>query len=139
MHFYLHSPAFFCLHDGLSSSSQIKSLENLVLIDNEVTKKKHYKNYVLHKLPQLKFLDFQKIKTADRNAAAKAFKGKAGERLNAEILKESRTFAPGESTSGESRLTEEQINEIKAAINKATTIDEVNRLEKALKSGEWGQ
>jgi U2 small nuclear ribonucleoprotein A' len=115
---------------------QCENLESLVLIDNEISKKKHYKNYLLHKLPQLKFLDFAKIKTADREEATKAFKGKAGERLTAEI-QSARAFVPGESASGESRLSEEQINEIKAAINKATTIDEVNRLEKALKSGEW--
>lgn len=30
-------------------------------------------------------------------------------------------------------VTEAQINEIKAAINRATSIEEVNRLEKALK------
>jgi len=112
-------------------------LESLVLIDNEISKKRHYKNYCIHKLPQLKYLDFQKIKTVDRDAAKKAFAGKAGERLNAEI-QAARTFVPGEGMAGENRLTEEQINEIKAAINKATTIDEVNRLEKALKAGQWG-
>merc|ERR1712100_157395 len=41
--------------------AECEKLENLVLIDNEITKKKHYKNYVLHKLPQLKYLDFAKI------------------------------------------------------------------------------
>jgi len=113
-----------------------KELRHLVLIDNDIAKKKHYKAYVIHKLPQLKTLDFQKIKTKDRDAAKKQFAGKAGERLKAEI-QAARTFVPGEGLAGENRLTEEQINEIKAAINKATTIEEVNRLEKALKAGQY--
>merc|ERR1712072_1090783 len=116
--------------------AECKNLHTLVLIDNDITKKKHYKNYVIHKLPQLKYLDFAKIKTADRDAAKKQFAGKAGERLKAEI-QAARTFVPGGGVAGENRLTEEQINEIKAAINKATTIDEVNRLEKALKAGQY--
>jgi len=116
--------------------AECKELHSLVLVDNDITKKRHYKNYCIYKLPQLKYLDFQKIKTADRDAAKKAFAGKAGERLNAEI-QAARTFVPGEGMPGENRLTEEQINEIKAAINKATTIDEVNRLEKALKAGQY--
>merc|ERR1712216_1066646 len=37
-----------------------KELQALVLVDNDIAKKKHYKHYVIHKLPQLKTLDFQK-------------------------------------------------------------------------------
>jgi len=109
-------------------------LRHLVLVDNEITKKRHYKSYMIHKLPQLKMLDFQKIKTKDRDAAKKLFAGKAGEKLKAEI-QAARSFVAGEGLASENRLTEEQINEIKAAINRATTIEEVNRLEKALKAG----
>merc|ERR1712224_1148892 len=96
--------------------------------------KRHYKSYMIHKLPQLKMLDFQKIKTKDRDAAKKLFAGKAGEELKAEI-QAARSFVAEEGLASENRLTEEQINEIKAAINRATTIEEVNRLEKALKAG----
>jgi len=116
--------------------AECKELHSIVLVDNDITKKRHYKHYVIFKLPQVKFLDFQKIKTADRDAAKRVFAGKAGERLHAEI-QAARTFMPGEGMPGENRLTEDQINEIKAAINKATTIDEVNRLEKALKAGQY--
>merc|ERR1711998_119422 len=59
----------------------LKGLESLVLVDNDVTKKRNYKQYCIYKLPQLKYLDFQKIKTKDRDEAKKTFAGKAGERL----------------------------------------------------------
>lgn len=37
-------------------------LDTLVLAGNPVTKRKYYREYVIHKLPQLKVLDYKKIK-----------------------------------------------------------------------------
>lgn len=37
-------------------------LDTLALGGNPVTKRKYYREYVIHKLPQLKVLDFKKIK-----------------------------------------------------------------------------
>lgn len=37
-------------------------LTSLVLIDNPVSKKENYREYVIHKIPSLKVLDFKKIK-----------------------------------------------------------------------------
>ena len=39
-----------------------KKLRNLSLLDNPVTKRHHYREYVIHKLPFLKVLDFKRIK-----------------------------------------------------------------------------
>jgi len=117
--------------DALAGCANLRSL---VLSDNDITKKRHYQSYVIHMLPQLKMLDFQKIKTKDRDMAKKLFAGKAGEQLKAEI-QAARSAITGEGA--DNRLTESQINEIKAAINKAETIEEVNRLEKALKAGRY--
>jgi len=114
-----------------------KLLRNLSLYDNDMSKKKNYRAYVLFRLPQLKVLDFQKIKTAEREAAEKLFSGAAGERLLQEIAAARSMASDGQIGVGENRLTEAQINEIKAAINRAGTIEEVNRLEKALKSGQY--
>jgi len=114
-----------------------KLLRNLSLHDNDMSKKLNYRAYVLFRLPQLKVLDFQKIKTAEREAAVALFSGAAGERLLQEIAAARTMTADGQMGAGENRLTEAQINEIKAAINRATTIEEVNRLEKALKSGQY--
>eukprot|EP00656_Telonema_subtile_P008049 TRINITY_DN13778_c0_g1_i1.p1 TRINITY_DN13778_c0_g1~~TRINITY_DN13778_c0_g1_i1.p1 ORF type:complete len:224 (-),score=57.10 TRINITY_DN13778_c0_g1_i1:277-948(-) len=119
--------------DGLA---ELSALRVLSLYDNDVCSKQHYREYVLYRLPNLKVLDFQKVKTAERDAAKKLFSGKSGERLLEEIAA-ARTIAPGQSLgAGENRLTEAQINDIKAAINRASTIEEVNRLERALKSGD---
>ncbi|XP_067827286.1 U2 small nuclear ribonucleoprotein A' [Heptranchias perlo] len=46
----------------LDTLSTIKSLTFLSLLRNPVTSKKHYRLYVIHKAPQVRVLDFQKVK-----------------------------------------------------------------------------
>ena len=40
-----------------------KKLEVLSLLNNPLTTKKHYRLYVIHKLPDIRLLDFRKVKT----------------------------------------------------------------------------
>ncbi|XP_069767864.1 U2 small nuclear ribonucleoprotein A' isoform X2 [Narcine bancroftii] len=54
----------------LDTLSTIKSLTFLSLLRNPVTSKKHYRLYVIHKAPQIRVLDFQKVKL--KNAIANA-------------------------------------------------------------------
>lgn len=46
----------------IDSLSELPNLKRLSLLDNLITKKQNYRLYVIHKLPHLKLLDFQKIK-----------------------------------------------------------------------------
>ncbi|KAI5060834.1 hypothetical protein GOP47_0023339 [Adiantum capillus-veneris] len=128
----------------------LANLQSLSLLDNIVTKKTHYRLYVIHKLPKLHLLDFRKVKQR-----AKCYHAKFGERqeatarfgsTEAEALKEANTFVPGElpEVTPEPEPmevqpvgpTQEQILAIKAAIASSQTLEEVARLEKALKSGQ---
>merc|ERR1711998_367274 len=86
---------------------ECKMLRTLSLVDNDVSKKHNYRAYVLFRLPQLKILDYQKIKIAERDAAQQLFSGAAGERLLQEIAA-ARAMAGGAAgaAGGESRLTE---------------------------------
>ncbi|XP_078386626.1 U2 small nuclear ribonucleoprotein A' isoform X2 [Cetorhinus maximus] len=54
----------------LDTLSTIKTLTFLSLLRNPVTSKKHYRLYVIHKVPQVRVLDFQKVKL--KNAIANA-------------------------------------------------------------------
>lgn len=58
--------------------STFKNLKVLTLLGNPITEKKHYKLYVIHKLPNLKLLDFNKIKQSDRLESKKLFSGSSG-------------------------------------------------------------
>ncbi|POI25706.1 hypothetical protein CIB84_010542 [Bambusicola thoracicus] len=58
----------------LDPLSSIKSLTYLSILRNPVTNKKHYRLYVIYKVPQIRVLDFQKVKlkTAIANASTLA-------------------------------------------------------------------
>jgi len=57
----------------IDNLADLPSLKKLSLLDNLITKKQHYRLYVIHKLPHLKLLDFRKIKQKERVAAQKQF------------------------------------------------------------------
>ncbi|KAK3091945.1 hypothetical protein FSP39_023896 [Pinctada imbricata] len=120
----------------LDALSTVKNLKHLSLLRNPVQAKKHYRLYVIHKVPQLRVLDFQRIRQKEREAAGKLFRGKKGTALAADIGKRSKTFTPGEKLPDKpSGPSKEDINLIKAAITKAKTLDEVERLNQMLKTG----
>ncbi|KAJ0571070.1 putative U2 small nuclear ribonucleoprotein A' [Helianthus annuus] len=123
--------------------ASLPKLQYLSLLDNNITKKPNYRLYVIHKLKALRLLDFKKVKQKERIEAAKLFASKEAEE---EAKKESvKTFVPGEVPTDEPKEPEpskpvgptpEQIIAIKAAIVNSQTLEEVARLEKALKSGQ---
>lgn len=51
----------------LNSLGELSCLRSLSLINNPVTKLKNYRQYVIHLLPQLKVLDFLKVKASVRH------------------------------------------------------------------------
>jgi U2 small nuclear ribonucleoprotein A' len=53
--------------------SNLKNLKVLSLLDNPVTNKNNYRLYVIHKLPNLKLLDFNKVKQKEREQAMALF------------------------------------------------------------------
>ena len=53
--------------DPLASLPKLKFLS---LLDNSITKKPHYRLYVIHKLPSLRVLDFIKVKSKVLSSAS---------------------------------------------------------------------
>lgn len=62
----------------IDTLSTLKNLKVLSLLNNPITTKPHYKYYVIHKLPNLRLLDFNKIKKSDRLESNKLFSGSDG-------------------------------------------------------------
>ncbi|KAL6972938.1 hypothetical protein U1Q18_027112 [Sarracenia purpurea var. burkii] len=125
--------------------ASLPKLQFLSLLDNNITKKPNYRLYVIHKLKSLRLLDFKKVKHKERIEARNLFSSQEAEVL---AQKESAkisvpTEAPSapevpkeEQTPKTVAPTPEQIIAIKAAIVNSQTLEEVARLEKALKSGQ---
>ncbi|XP_052181558.1 U2 small nuclear ribonucleoprotein A' [Diospyros lotus] len=121
------------------------NLQFLSLLDNNITKKPNYRLYVIHKLKSLRLLDFKKVKQKERLEAQNLFSSQEAEE---KAKKESaKTFVPVDvpatpEVPKEEQApkmvvpTPEQIIAIKAAIINSQTLEEVARLEKALKTGQ---
>ncbi|CAG2104491.1 unnamed protein product [Medioppia subpectinata] len=119
-------------------------LTTLSLLNNPIATKKHYRLYVIHKLPQIRLLDFRKVKERERTEAKQLFKGAKGKQLESEIGVKSKTFTPGVPDSDGAAPARESsrpvhtaadVEAIKAAISKAQTLEEIERLNQLLKSG----
>ncbi|KDR19400.1 U2 small nuclear ribonucleoprotein A' [Zootermopsis nevadensis] len=123
----------------LDPLANIKSLRTLSLLHNPVTTRQHYRLYVAFKLPHLRLLDFRKIKLKEREDAIALFKSKKGKELQKEIAKKSKTFVPGAGlpdTAKPSGPSQEELWKIREAISKASSLEEVERLNRLLQSGQ---
>ncbi|KAK7749025.1 U2 snRNP complex subunit [Cytospora paraplurivora] len=120
-------------------------LTHLVLIDNPVTKKEHYRYWVVWRCPTVRFLDYQKIKQAEREKAAELF-GTAEEltELASKIsgIKSQSFSVPasnGSATGGSKmkrlKLTDKEKSRLQEKIRKAGSLEEIIRLEKELEEG----
>eukprot|EP00128_Syssomonas_multiformis_P006564 Colp12_sorted_trinity150504_noHs@30536 len=122
----------------LDPLATIPTLERLSLLRNPVAANVHYRLYVINKIPQLKILDYRKIKQKEREAAKKLFSGEKGEKLINELTAtKAKTFVPGEPVTTSSGLTPAQVHKIKAAIQNASSIDEIQKLERYLAEGKF--
>lgn len=125
--------------------ASLPKLHFLSLLDNNITKKPNYRLYVIQKLKFLRLLDFRKVKQRERLEAQSLFASQdAEEKAKEESV---RTTVPSEVPAAPevskeeqapkaSAPTPEQIIAIKAAIVNSQTLEEVARLEQALKSGQ---
>ncbi|KAH0944886.1 hypothetical protein HN011_010184 [Eciton burchellii] len=112
----------------------LKNLANLCLLQNPVSAKPQYRQYVVYRFPQLKLLDFRKIKQKEREAAIEYFRSKRGKEMAREIAKKVKAQAAG--TSADKPLTTpEERNKIREAITNASSLEEVQRLSKLLQAG----
>uniref|UniRef100_A0A673NPA3 U2 small nuclear ribonucleoprotein A'-like n=1 Tax=Sinocyclocheilus rhinocerous TaxID=307959 RepID=A0A673NPA3_9TELE len=121
----------------LDPLASVKSLSLLSLLRNPVTNKKHYRLYVINKIPQIRVLDFQKVKMKERQEAEKMFRGKRGAQLAKDIAKQTKTFTPGAALQIEKTgPSAADVEAIKNAIANATSLAEVERLKGLLQAGQ---
>ncbi|KAL8347312.1 hypothetical protein RB601_003189 [Gaeumannomyces tritici] len=131
----------------LDPLSGFKRLTHLVLIDNPVTKKENYRYWVLWRCPGVRFLDYQKVKLAEREHATSLF-GTAEEPTELAIKikgNKSKTGAAAATSKTDSagltsklsrvKLTDGERKKLRERIKKATSLDEILRLEKELNEG----
>ncbi|KAI1321713.1 leucine-rich repeat-domain-containing protein [Xylariaceae sp. FL0255] len=133
--------------DPLGSFSR---LTHLVLRDNPVTKKEHYRYWVLYRCPSVRFLDYVKVKDAERKHATELFgTTDTPTELATKIMGvKSKTFDSATSSAAASshnvngggltmrmKLTDKEKKRLQDMIKRATSLDEITRLETMLREG----
>ncbi|KAI8887446.1 L domain-like protein, partial [Backusella circina FSU 941] len=119
-----------------------KKLTHLSVMDNPVAKKPHYRLYIIYKVPQIRVLDFNKVKQSERKEAAALFAkddGTDNDLAKSITDNKTKTFEPGEGLENQGGvshgLTPDEQMKIKEALKQATSLDEISRLERLLKAG----
>ncbi|KAI4251940.1 MAG: hypothetical protein LQ352_004567 [Teloschistes flavicans] len=124
-------------------------LTHLSLLENPVTRKEHYRYWIIWRCPTVRFLDYQKVKDAERKKATELFGTiKEPSALASKIMGiKSRTFdVPSTSVSGLNgalsdgknyrvKLTEKEKKRVEVLIRNAKSLQEITRLEKELNEG----
>ena len=129
--------------------ANLKRLERLSLLHNPVLKEPYYRFFLIHLLaysPAFRFLDLQRITDAERSASKQFFASPDGKNM----LKRMTSLTPSQSDSAapdhfsfepqrvEVRpvLSQDTLEKIKVALTQADDMDLVNKLERALKTGQ---
>ncbi|KAL7318257.1 U2 snRNP complex subunit [Mucor circinelloides] len=126
----------------LEALAECQKLTHLSLLDNPVAKKEYYRLYLIYKLPQLRVLDFNKVKLSEKKEAKALFQksdGTDNELIKSLVDNKTKTFEVGEGLNNTSNgvvgLTPDEQLKIKEALKQATSLDEISRLERLLKAG----
>ncbi|MBV95513.1 U2 small nuclear ribonucleoprotein A', partial [Eschrichtius robustus] len=136
---FVFLPVAVILQGDLDPLASLKSLTYLSILRNPVTNKKHYRLYVIYKVPQVRVLNFRKVKLKEWQKAEKMFKGKRGAQLAKDIARRSKTFNPGACLPTDKKKggpSPGDVEAIKNAIANASTLAEVERLKGLLQSGQ---
>jgi len=115
------------------------------LVGNPVANKENYRYWILWRCPQIRFLDFQKVKDAERSKAKELFGTVDAPTELAWSIMAARSdkgaifgAAPSANGTGSNKrmkVTEEEKKRFQLLIQKAKTLAEVQRLEKAFNEG----
>ncbi|PWY98018.1 U2 small nuclear ribonucleo protein A [Testicularia cyperi] len=134
--------------------SKCSRLEYLTLMGNPISREKHYRDFVIWKLPQVRVLDFSRVKDKERAVARDLMENADGrpsalaasilrrgmgaaadDKMDIDVAKET-TFEPGRLNNGAGRLlSAEERQAIEDAIEKSESLDEIRKLEEQLKMG----
>ncbi|KAJ7899959.1 leucine-rich repeat-domain-containing protein [Mycena olivaceomarginata] len=130
------SPSIHISLGDLEPLKELRHLKYVSLLGNPVREKKWYREWLAWRLPGLRVLDFQRIRDKERQAAKALFVTAEGlPTALATTLSTTVSTSKALVTSDEPKLAPRDAEKVKAAIAKATSIEEVRRLERSLREG----
>lgn len=118
-----------------------KKLESLYLKENPVTSTENYRLFLIHLVPSLKVIDFEKVKAKERQQAQELFGTRDDPTPMSKQYLQSTTEAIDIDKEEEQvkqtlkKLTDVDKEKLKQELKNATSLAEIDRIENALKSG----
>lgn len=119
--------------EQLDPLADVPTITDLVLTGNPVTRNEQYRLYCIFLFPRLRVLDFAKIKPKERKESERIF-GKAQQRRIV-VSDEKTVDTPMMTTT----ITPQQKQKIMELIAESSSLEEINRLEKMLETGQIPQ
>ncbi|KAI0702428.1 L domain-like protein [Cytidiella melzeri] len=132
----------------LEPLKDVKGLKYLSLLGNPVREKKWYREWLAHRILSLRVLDFQRIRDKERQAGKSLFltadnlPTQLATTLSTTVSTHSKTSVTTDEpkavvTPGKAGrlMSKEDAQRVKDAIAKATSVEEIRRLERSLKEG----
>eukprot|EP00347_Sterkiella_histriomuscorum_P020586 403337242 len=128
--------------DNIAQGCKNCTLLRLSLVGNIVTNLPNYRAYVIHKIPSLRILDFQKVTQNERKEAKKLFEGQQAMKemlVRQQEIDENLRRDTKQGTLGKRIISEEQlainlkIQELEHQIDQAHSLDEIQNLERQIK------
>ncbi|KXN83619.1 U2 small nuclear ribonucleoprotein A' [Leucoagaricus sp. SymC.cos] len=133
----------------LEPLKDLKHLQYLSLQGNPVTEKKYYREWLAWRIPSLRVLDFQRIREKERkagkalfltaegvpNALATTLSTTVSSSAGKPVLTIDEPKAAPVSAKAGRLMSKEDQERVKAAIAKATSMEEIRRLERSLRDG----
>lgn len=125
----------------------LRKLEFLTLTGTALSQLPNYRTWLIHNIPSLRWLDYSKVKESERQSARSLYTTAEGsptelaasmgaQSVQIEPQANGKTFeVPGSAPSKGKGLTEEQKQRVRKAIEKAGTLEEIQRLKRMLQDG----
>ena len=114
----------------------------LLLPNNYIIGRQHYRLYTIQSIPSLKVLDHQRITQTERDRARRLAGSAAGAALESDIQVEAgkqKTFTPGEGESAEEsfavNFTPEEKEQIRQMVANAESPTEIEEIERSVQRG----
>lgn len=126
-----------------SFKDKFTRLETLVLLGNPITEIENYRHFIIWLIPNLKVLDFKKVKQAERNTSESMF-GTNNDEFNtlAQLMfsnENENIKLDGKSDrqvkNFVKKLSDEERQQLLKKLETATSIEEIERIENDLKEG----
>ncbi|EKD21728.1 uncharacterized protein L3040_004950 [Drepanopeziza brunnea f. sp. 'multigermtubi'] len=130
----------------LDMLATFRQLAHLVLLENPVTRKEHYRYWVIWRCPSVRFLDYKKVKDIEREKAKELFgSSSAPSALASKIMTvKSKVFdipsangtaAPSSTKNYRVKLTDKERKKVEELIRNAKSLQDIIRLEQELNEG----